>query len=337
MEEVRLCLDKMKTRIDFDSHRAEEYQRSRHYQYDVMYNSRKTKLFPLKGVLLESHPKSSLTAVNQPLIGGGNLFVRRGYLHKLYRVWYEFNSDKADLAELAAHFDLLLHFGVISLIERAHLPYLEIAVDVDHVLLSDCVFLHPSLQVGTNRRWEGSEYVGSDLGTRHFFWYDKRNQLRREGMPDLGHDRLRIEARLQGAACPMLRYIDDLPNPFAELLVMDRKKFEGAQGPDFKILQEALAEGRSVQTAFGALEMPRRKAVIAVARRLQPDWWKPIEIWKQYPATLTWRLEMLRHLVRPSTAKHLLEYLRTHPVAEPLQPIGENYPPNHSPLWKFLQ
>ncbi|MEP6632740.1 MAG: hypothetical protein ABJA62_00880 [Luteimonas sp.] len=276
---ISIKVDKIQVALYFE-YSLDEYLRFPAYKFDVLHGN-----FGKKGVVHKAHPSSAFTAMSQPLENGGCLFIRYGYSHKRFKAFLEFNPNHIDMFELRGHLTLLLHHGYDSLLERGIVTYCEFAADVKDAKLQDYLYLDAKLRCGSSlRRFIGSDYVGSERSNRSFLAYDKRKELLDHKKDNLTYDLLRIEARLRGAKYFPLKDISAVESPFDSFHVIDRAVFESSDLPALSALREQLPcfDG-CLQLAYASLSPKLKQQARCSLKSMQPNWWKPKDIWKTLP------------------------------------------------------
>lgn len=281
MKQISLNVDKIQVAIYYE-HIMDEYMQLPAYKYSVINGD-----FSRKGKVHTPHPSSSFTALNQPLLGGGSLFIRYGYSHKIFKAFYEFNPNLVDMYELSGHFDLLLNFGYQSLKRRGVVTYCEFAVDVKDVLFQDYLYLDSKLRWGTSVfRNMGSDYIGSERSSRRVIAYDKSKERLDRKKAVLPYDLLRIEAQLRDKKRFPLQDIAAVDSPFDTFYVIDRTAFESSTLPALLALREQLAYNNGcLQLAFASLSSELKKQARSELSSMQPNWWQPTDIWATLPGS----------------------------------------------------
>ncbi len=277
--EVVVEVDKIRVAVYFE-HAIDEYERFPAYKWSVVNGD-----FDKKGILHKSHPSSAFTSVSQPLTGGGCLFIRYGYSHKMFKAIFEFNPNHVQMSELHGHLNLLLHHGYWSLLKRGIVTECEFAVDIKDAKFHDYLFLDRKIRSGSSGfRMVGSDYVGSHRSNRNFLAYDKRKELLDHKKYELGHDKLRIEARIRGAYRFPLKEIAGFASPFNSLLVINRYAFAASAVPIVSKLREQLQHNDScLQLAYLGLSPKHRLQAFAALSAMKPIWWQPETIWANFP------------------------------------------------------
>lgn len=246
------------------------------------------------GSIKRYQPPAAMTAANQPLVGGGNLYVRYGRHRGAFRAWVEFNPDKAHLGELAFHFNLMLPQGFETLALWGYVYYCELFIDIYGVSFDQHCFLDPRLQTGCDSYYDqGTIYLGSRQGARSLTIYDKRRERANAGELS-GVERLRIETKLRGSHSRIGELVD-LPNPFLRLLVAERQQLMASVGPAAKRMAWYLNQDVPISTTYAQFDSLQRKQAVADLAAMTPPWWRPAELFGQFDPD--W-ISILRHAGR---------------------------------------
>lgn len=256
--------------------------------------------FGVKGSLTKVHAEGSLSRLHQRLPDGGYVDAMYGQAGKKQNarqgIWLEFNPSKlsgADLAALKGHMSILLEDGFLTMLKGGWMSYMEIDIDIRGVSFDDYMYLDSSLRAA-NDAYEpvGTMYIGSKKSNRRFRVYDKSREQKYER--NYATETLRIEAILQGAKGFPLVEINAQPSPFGTLLVVDRVALTKSINPHVNEFKNRLiALGCSPQVAYLSFPRKQRKKLQKALHELQPNWWKPEQIWKRFPESLDWMMELL--------------------------------------------
>ncbi len=292
---VRLLMDKVKVRIEFRLAIGldDEYRQMHEFKSSVCDGE-----FIPKGKVWTCS-RAALTSINQPLNDETNLFIKYGYSHGRHFAWFEFNPSKCDgdaFAKIKGYLNLLLEDGCWSLIVRGVVTYSELAIDINDAKFSDYLFIDTSLRSGSNAYESiGTAYLGSKLGGRSFTCYDKRKEMLNKGAPDLGQDRLRIEAKLRGASACDFAELFERECPFSTLLVLDAKELALSTDPIIVSFRSHLASSTdSVQKIYSSQLKSVRAKLRDSFKGVTAKWWQPNLIWEHYPLSLNWIDELLK-------------------------------------------
>ncbi|MGS1120706.1 hypothetical protein [Rhodanobacter sp. UC4436_H3] len=256
--------------------------------------------FGVKGSLTKVHAESSLSRLHQKLPEGGYVDAMYGQTGKKQKakqgIWLQFNPSKlsgADLAALKGHMSILLEDGFMTMLRSGWMSYMEINIDIRGVPFDEYMYLDSSLRTASAAfESVGTMYIGSKKSNRRFTVYDKSKEQKYGG--DYATETLRVEAILQGAKGFPLAEIDAQPSPFGTLFVVDRVMLAKSTNPlanEFRSRLTAL--GCSPQAAYLSFPLKQRKELKKALNELQPDWWKPEQIWKKFPESLDWMMELL--------------------------------------------
>lgn len=252
--------------------------------------------FGAKGSLTKVHPEGSLSRLHLKLPKGQYVDVMYGYAGVRHSAWFQFNPAKlseVDMSALAGHMSVLLKDGFLTLLKDGWVSYMEIDIDIRGVSFDDYMYLDSSLRAA-NDAYEpvGTMYIGSKKSNRRFRVYDKSREQKYEG--NYATETLRIEAILQGAKGFPLVEINAQPSPFGTFLVVDRVALTKSINPHVNEFKNRLiALGCSPQVAYLSFPRKQRKKLQKALHELQPNWWKPEEIWKRFPESLDWMMELL--------------------------------------------
>jgi len=201
-------------------------------------------------------------------------------------VTVQFNPSKmTPLAVTRFFYDLdgFLSWGYQTLVERASYSYLELYFDIDGVRASDYLFFDTRLRnVGDGFEAAGSLYLGRKGSPRQFIIYDKAKEMLDHAGVVLGHDRLRIEAKLK-VDVPMPK-LATLACPFSPLYVVEKVKLAAIK---FDISVAAFRgwvfkEGMHPQDAYwrSVFKPQLLESLLTCA----PDWYRPDSMRQGYPA-----------------------------------------------------
>lgn len=237
------------------------------------------------------HKKHSLTTIHLPL-SDGSLVIRSGYSQKSFRTWITFNPSKMSdqsLFELGCHLNNLFHHGWSSLLSRASLSRIDVAIDFEGISYGDYFYVDSKLRKGHSSHMKnGTTYAGKKKSTREVCAYDKRKELLEKKKIEIGHERLRIEARICYPSKYRLHDICEIKNPFDSFMVADRFLARNLKYTPMKVLLERMDAGVSANQAYWDNPLERRKILCGQLGKVSPGWWLPDEIWNQYPSSLGW-------------------------------------------------
>ena len=283
MKEVRVLVDRMHVGMVFEDKDDANLVATREWVRSVFHKD-----FDKPGKVWSSSKGYSLTNASQPL-SYGDLFVRYGYHTKKLRAWYQFNPDKVDLVELGVHFNLMLSNGFKTLYSTGIATKTEIAIDIDGASYKNYCFIDTVLRTSDCRfQTAGTLYVGSEFGNRSVICYDKRKEMLETTGEDIGHERLRIETQLRGANKFPLSAIAGVENPFRPIVMIDRKKLASSPMSAAAVFRKRLQICQDAQAAFSTLSKSERTATRIALLQLQPSYWNPDKIWKEFPESLHW-------------------------------------------------
>ena len=206
----------------------------------------------------------------------------------------EWNPAKVS-AEDVAHIVFGDYLDIdFALLNEGVVTRIDLAVDVENVLIDELLFHVPRFRIFRNDYSGGvTRYLGGRTGSRYFCCYDKQAQIaqnnkrlrpeHRESVP--GHPRTRIEARIKGST---LRFPDlrNIENPFEILSI---RKFTGMIDPgtlesELTAVTLHLAQYEGLNAALDRIGGRRRKRVkqAILASQISCDWWCPKELWSGF-------------------------------------------------------
>ena len=199
------------------------------------------------------HKKHSLTTIHLP-ISGGSVVIRHGYSQKSFRTWITFNPSKMNdqsLFELGCHLNNLFHHGWSSLLSRASLNRIDVAIDFEGISYGNYFYVDSKLRKGFPAYMKkGTTYVGKKKSTREICAYDKRKELLDKQKIEIGHELLRIEARVCYPSKYRLHDICEIKNPFDFFMVADRFLASNLKYTPMKALLERMDAGVSANQAY---------------------------------------------------------------------------------------
>lgn len=205
----------------------------------------------------------------------------------------EWNPSKIsvdDIAYIAFEDFLELDFSALW---DGKVTRIDLAVDVDNVLIDDFLFHVPKLQLFENRFKSGlTRYLGGRSGNRYYCCYDKVAQLialnakthpsNRVAIPD--HPRMRLEAVLK----PDLWWpeVREIPNPFESLQLrrFSATTTTGKKGnSDLRLLLRA-ARYEGLNAALAVCKKRDKKRLLEQVLESQEtcNWWDPVVLWEGF-------------------------------------------------------
>ena len=254
-----------------------------------------------------SSTKAALTTAHLPVGKEGGLLVRFGYVQKAWWSWVEFNPAKLqeeDFTVVGTCLSLLYTNGGATLLQHGQLARLDAAFDVRGTPMQDYFFLDSRLRTSNQTYVQaGSLYLGSERGKKSTIVYDKRKEQWDKAGIALDEDWLRIETRLSDPGRWHLKQIHEVTNPFANLLVIDRKAWAASDGAALKDLRMAVAAGVPFEQAFWHLPLLARKQVLAQLQGCKAAWWDPVAAWQGYAEKLDW-MALLGMQAQPPPEQH---------------------------------
>ena len=237
------------------------------------------------------HKKHSFTTIHLP-ISGGSLVIRHGYSQKSFRTWITFNPSKMSdqsFAELSGYLKMLFFDGWNTLLPRASLNRVDVAIDVEGASYGDYLYVDRRLRkVFSAYINKGTTYLGKKKSTREICAYDKRKEILCSRKVDIGHELLRIEARVCYPSKYGLHNIGGIVNPFGSLMVVDRSSACNLNNALVKALLKRVDAGVPANQAYWENPKFKREILDGQLGKVRPDWWLPNEIWHQYPSSLSW-------------------------------------------------
>lgn len=282
---INVTIDKLCIRYDYNKFKdsATEY----HQMWELIDSINKKEV---KGSQW-THKKHSFTTIHLPL-SEGSLVIRHGHSQKSFRTWITFNPSKMSdqsFFELSCHLGMLFHHGWKSLLDRASLNRLDVAVDVAEASYFDYLYVDRKLRTGAGKFIkDGTTYVGSERSTREICAYDKRKEVLDKQKIDLEHELLRVEGRICYPSKYGLDDIGKIKNPFDSLIVVDRLQASKMNNSLVKAFLTRVDAGVPANQAYWENPLFKRKILDDQLGKARPDWWLPDEIWNQYPSSLGW-------------------------------------------------
>ncbi len=237
------------------------------------------------------HKKHSLTTIHLPT-SDGSIVIRHGYSQKSFRTWITFNPNKMSdqsFAELSGYLKILFFDGWNTLLSKAYLNRVDVAIDVEGVSQDDFLYVDRRLRTGfPDYINDGTAYAGKKKSTREICAYDKRKELLDKQKIEIGHELLRIEARVCYPSKYRLLDICEIENPFDSLMVADRFLARTLNNALVTALLKRVDAGVPANQAYWENPLFKRKILEGQLGKVRPSWWLPDEIWSQYPNSLGW-------------------------------------------------
>ena len=175
-----------------------------------------------------SPKKGQLTYMNLQLDGGATLTLAYGFCGKKHWGWVEFNPNRLeadDYVELSGYLTQLFTNGAQTLLSKAGVARLDIALDVHHSELHDLIFVDDRARIDTVYPTGGTTiYLGRYKGPRNFAIYDKAKERKDKAGEAYENPWVRIEARLRDPKSYAFANVLSIPNPFQRLSILDRHK-----------------------------------------------------------------------------------------------------------------
>ena len=237
------------------------------------------------------HKKHSLTTIHLPL-SDGSVVIRSGYSQKSFRTWITFNPSKMSdqsFAELSGYLKILFYNGWETLLLRASLNRIDVAIDFEGISYGNYFYVDSKLRKGhPSYMKNGTTYAGKKKSTREICAYDKRKELLDKQKIEIGHELLRIEARVCYPSKYRLHDICEIKNPFDSFMIADRFLASNLKYVPMKALLERMNAGVSANQAYWENSLEKRKILCGQLEKVGPAWWLPDKIWNQYPSSLGW-------------------------------------------------
>jgi replication initiation factor len=204
----------------------------------------------------------------------------------------EFNPAKVDMAEVRAFIDAILPESYQSLAVKGICTRIDATVDVKNEEINKLLISHTGIAVTSGHYKSGrieTLYLGSKSSPKRICVYDKVAEIKRKNAKQLivkvlvpDHPITRIEARLKNSV--PVKNIATVPNLFEKLDIACFQSF-----PDFdekfKLFLMA-SRGTNGQNALLELSESTRKTYRKYLKSYKAKWWKPDEIWKQWPSVI---------------------------------------------------
>jgi hypothetical protein len=205
----------------------------------------------------------------------------------------EWNPSKVSAEDVAyIVFGDILDTDIASVYDGT-VTRIDLAVDVDNVLIDDFRFYAPKFQLYENRFKSGlTRYIGGRSGNKYYCCYDKRAQIiehntkvhpyHQSEVPD--HPRMRVEAVIR----PKLWWPEcrEMANPFTTLqLRRFRRPVTGDEEWDTELtmlLRLARYEGLNAALAIYKGSKKQRMLKKVLQSQIACDWWEPSILWQGY-------------------------------------------------------
>jgi len=204
----------------------------------------------------------------------------------------EFNPAKVDMAEVRAFIDAILPEGYQELAAKGICTRIDATVDVKNEEINKLLISHPGIAVTSGHYKSGRTetlYLGSKSSPKRICVYDKVAELKRKNTKQLivktpipDHPVTRIEARLKDSV--PVKDLATVPSLFEKRGIVSFQSL-----PDFdekfKLFLMA-SQATNGQNVLLALEEPTRKKYRKYLKTYSAKWWKPDEIWQQWPVVI---------------------------------------------------
>jgi hypothetical protein len=220
------------------------------------------------------------------------------------------------LKEMVALLGIDWHWVQLSRVSRV-----DATVDVDGCSPDDFAWDMPKRRKRhlfvDNERME-TLYVGS-MHSEHVAIYDKMMQSKLKPP----HPRTRIEFRLQKRG--PLQDLPNLGNPLKELLVLDPRAIKTTYLP-LLLAMKTVGQEKGLSGMLSLFGPAERKVIDKKLRATTPTWWRPGEIWKEWPSVLVTALPTLFD-VEPSAVALISSYAKLGAIANS---VGTQLPTTNS-------
>jgi hypothetical protein len=247
--------------------------------------------FAKKGIKGLGNYKVSVEVFKEAYIGG-KLLVQcspKSIKNSFFRI--EFNPAKVDMSEGRAFIDAILPMGYDGLVNQGICTRIDATVDVKNEDLSKLLIYHPGISITSDHYKSGcieTLYFGSKSSQKLICVYDKVADIKHKNsqlifkipMPD--YPVTRIEARLRKRV--PVKDLAELPNLFKKLCISSFHNFPKLD--DLFTMFLMASQGSNAQNALLALKEPARKKHQKYLDTYSAKWWKPDEIWQQWPAVI---------------------------------------------------
>jgi hypothetical protein len=232
----------------------------------------------------------------------------------------EFNPSKVDLTEVRQFLDHIVPGGYPSLIKRGVCTRIDLTVDVSGVAIDDLLLSHPNFSKSSGFYGCGcteTYYIGTSKSPRRFCFYDKLAETKRNNLTQLVKEPLpevpmtRIEVRL--GQDPYVAELASLENPFVSLQVASYNNDSAYGNEAFQMFLDS-CRWRGAQDALLRLSPRTRKKFRQRLAEGSSDWWRPAELWAQWP-------EVFRNITNPGKPSYSLNVPKSD-VIGPSQLVG---------------
>jgi hypothetical protein len=178
-----------------------------------------------------------------------------------------------------------------AFVHNGHIGSAEIACDIEGASFGDFWFLDPSFRCSnTTYQARGTVYLGAQSSSHAITCYAKDKELLAKQGLHSPHPILRIEAEIKPPKPLALNALPTIPNPFANLIVVDAQKLAKTQTHHgLKPFRRALEASENAQFALHEASRFAKCSRNEICNRLQlcmPDWWNPEAIWSERSAGL---------------------------------------------------
>lgn len=210
----------------------------------------------------------------------------------------DFNPAKVNVAMLKyiVNLNWLIHpdYGFDYVLKNGKVTRCDLAVDISHEQVGSLYYHYPKIQyVEVHSKSGRTEYLGGKTKTgKRIAIYDrlpviKANNAKKyydpqQQIPLPDNDIMRVEVRLFPKE-PLASLLST-NNPFGPLVVSTAsQKYEDDPVWDLFL---ALARFEGAQASLGRLTKHKRKEYVDRLKKAKSAWWRPEEIWAQFPHVL---------------------------------------------------
>jgi len=203
----------------------------------------------------------------------------------------EFNPAKVDMTEARVFIDAILPMGYDGLVNQGICTRIDATVDVKNEELSKLLISHPGISITSGHYKSGCTetiYFGSKSSPKLVCVYNKVAEIKHKNsqlifkkpIPD--HPVTRIEARFRDRV--PIKDLAEIPNLFKKLRISSFQSIPILD--DLTKMFLMASQGTNAQNALLWLSESNRKKYKKLLDTYNAKWWKPDEIWQQWPAVI---------------------------------------------------
>jgi len=235
-----------------------------------------------------------LTMADDPYDEEGRMLIQYGPYNPTNRfLRVKFNPSYMDVSMAKLFVDGFVPGGYSSMIGEGKVTELHLSVDISNCSLQRLLVYYPNIKISqpilNNGDWE-TYYLGRRDSNLHFCIYDKVKETKAWNNSHYYHKKtlpeaptVRIEAVLRDNHAGSLQ---TLGNPFNKLSISHfPKALNTADYPYLKVFLR-LASHEGAHNALLTIPEADRKRFKALLVKSACAWWKPVELWDQWPALL---------------------------------------------------